>query len=149
MKTLIYLSLGLSLFLFSCRDQMEKDIDLIEEYLEENNLTAEVTPEGVYYIIEQEGIGPNPTRTSTVVVHYEGFLLDGTKFDSSRDRGQSARFPLTSVILGWQYGIPVFKENGRGKLIIPSPLAYGSQARGALIPKNAVLIFDVELIDIE
>ena len=147
MKKLIFLFLPV-VFLFSaCGDQSEKDQEIILNYLEENNLTAERTEEGVYYIIDNPGTGENPTVNDDVKVHYEGYFLDGTVFDSSIARGTPAEFPLRGVIQGWQIGIPLFKEGGKGTLLIPSWLAYGSSARSG-IPANSVLIFDVELIEI-
>ena len=134
--------------LTGCSDRLEIDLDKIQEYLEENNLTAEVTEDGIYYIVEESGFGAKPNLASTVTVHYEGFLLDGSKFDSSLDRGQPAEFPLTNVIRGWQLGIPLFREGGRGTLIIPSQLAYGSEARTG-IPRNSVLLFNISLIQVE
>lgn len=146
----IFLLVLPALFLFSaCTDRNEKDEAIILDYLAENNLSAEKTAEGVYYIIEVEGTGAHPTITDQVEVNYEGYLIDGSIFDSSYDRGQSITFPLMGVILGWQYGIPKLKEGGKGKLLIPSQLAYGATPPSSSIPKNAVLIFDVELIDIK
>ena len=99
--------------------------------------------------MEREGTGANPITSSRVTVHYEGFLLNGDKFDSSIDRGQPSTFPLTSVIRGWQIGIPLFKAGGKGKLILPSGLAYGRQGAGNSIPPNSVLVFGVELISFQ
>lgn len=149
MKYLIWLALPLLLVLSSCKDRAERDEEKILEYLADNNLTAERTAEGVYYILENPGTGTQPTSLGDEVeVHYEGYLLDGSVFDSSYDRGQTATFALWQVIRGWQIGIPLFKEGGKGKLLIPSELGYGAQAVGD-IPKNSVLIFDVELIDVK
>ena len=144
-KHLLFLCLSIA-FLGAC--SKEDPVVSIEEYLEENNLTAEMTPEGLYYIIEQPGTGRRPTINNEVEVHYHGELLNGDVFDSSINRGTPATFPLRNVILGWQIGIPLFKEGGKGKLICPPDLAYGSNPpRG--IPNNAVLVFDVELIDVK
>lgn len=144
------------LFLFivplisSCaKDRLEKDINKIEKYLEKNNLTAEKTEDGLYYIITEEGTGDRPTVDNDVTVHYEGFTLKDEKFDSSYDRNEPATFPLNRVILGWQLGIPLFKEGGSGMLLIPSELAYGSNPPPSdVIGKNEVLIFNVELIEV-
>ena len=142
------MAFGLTLTLGSCdkTDHLEEGRLEIEAYLADNGLTAEQTPEGVYYIIDQAGTGGHPNLSSKVTVHYEGFLLDGSKFDSSIDRGQAATFNLTGVIEGWQIGIPLFQRGGKGTLLIPSTLAYGSSARPG-IPANSVLRFTVQLLD--
>ncbi|HLL05739.1 MAG TPA: FKBP-type peptidyl-prolyl cis-trans isomerase [Myxococcaceae bacterium] len=90
-----------------------------------------------------------PTSGRSVVVHYTGWLANGTKFDSSRDRGQTFTFVVGKgdVIKGWDEGVPGMKVGGKRKLVIPASLAYGSTARGS-IPANSVLVFDVELISI-
>lgn len=133
------------------KDYVKIDKELIEDYLAENGLTAtEITPEGIYYIEETAGTGIHPNIDNSVTVDYEGFLLDGTKFDSSIDRGAPATFPLQAVIPGWQIGIPLFKRGGTGKLLIPSALAYGKNPpKGSEIKCNEVLLFDVHLIDIQ
>lgn len=143
--------MGLVLLFFTgCRkDQMEIDRVKIEEYLTENGLVAEKTDEGLYYIIENEGTGARPDLSSTVTVHYQGQTLDGDIFDSSYDRGQKSTFPLYAVIEGWQIGIPLFREGGKGKLIIPSHLGYGANPPPGAIGKNEVLIFDIELFVVE
>lgn len=119
----------------------------IQKYLTDNNLTAQKTSTGLYYIIEEEGTGRRPNVNNEVTVHYHGELVNGTVFDSSIRRGTPATFRLTNVIVGWQIGIPLFKEGGKGKLIVPPSLGYGSQGQGA-VPGDAVMIFDVELIDV-
>ena len=93
---------------------------------------------------------PNGARAecaeSTVEVHYTGWLVDGTKFDSSVDRGQTIEFPLNGVIPGWTEGVGSMKVGGKRKLIIPSNLGYGDRGAGGVIPGGATLIFDVELV---
>ena len=148
MKLLPFLLL-LAILTVSCRKQEEKDREKILKYIADNNLNAVEGPEGLFYVMETVGTGANPATSNTVTVHYEGFLLNGDKFDSSRDRAQTATFPLTQVIRGWQIGIPLFKTGGRGKLILPSSLGYGAQGSGNSIPPNAVLIFDVELFSFQ
>jgi peptidylprolyl isomerase len=115
---------------------------------EENVIT---TDSGLQYVEVLEGTGALPTAGQTVVVHYTGTLEDGTKFDSSRDRGQPFKFPLGAgrVIKGWDEGIATMKIGGQRKLIIPSELGYGSRGAGGVIPPNATLIFDVELLGVE
>jgi FKBP-type peptidyl-prolyl cis-trans isomerase len=94
------------------------------------------------------GTGKKPKASSTVSVHYTGTLLDGTKFDSSVDRGQPAQFPLNGVIPGWTEGLQLMPVGSKFKFTIPSALAYGANGAGAQIGPDAVLIFDVELLKI-
>ncbi len=89
-----------------------------------------------------------PSPQSRVTVHYSGYLLDGTKFDSSFDRGMPATFPLNQVISGWTEGVGSMRIGGKRKLIIPHPLAYGPRGRAPVIPPAATLVFDVELVEV-
>jgi peptidylprolyl isomerase len=109
------------------------------------------TTSGLQYIDIQAGEGATPSKGQTVVVHYTGTLEDGTKFDSSRDRGSPFSFKIGvgQVIKGWDEGVGTMKVGGRRKLIIPSELGYGSRGAGGVIPPNATLIFDVELLEIK
>jgi len=120
--------------------------DEIQMYLEEHGLDAEKTSSGLYYVITEEGSRKKPTIKSSVVCHYNGYLTNGNKFDSSYDSGKPVSFPLRKVIKGWQEGIPLFGKGGKGTLFIPSRLGYGSNPPGG-IPADAVLIFDIELIN--
>jgi len=149
MKKIAIFTLCLSFCLTACKkdDYAETDEQLILDYIADKNLNAQSTEEGVYYVIESEGTGERPNSSSEVEVHYEGFLLNGTKFDSSIDRGETLIISLSNVISGWQIGIPLFKEGGRGTLLIPSRYAYGSNGQGQ-IPANAVLVFDIDLRDV-
>jgi uncharacterized membrane protein YkoI len=107
------------------------------------------TESGLKYFDLQVGDGPAPAgNQSTVTVHYTGWLTDGTKFDSSVDRGQPATFPLGNVISGWREGVSTMKVGGKRKLIIPYDLAYGPQGNRSIPPK-ATLIFDVELLSVK
>lgn len=126
-----------------------------------NLLTQEATPmteenvvttdSGLKYVDIVEGTGATPQKGQTVSVHYTGTLENGTKFDSSRDRGQPFQFPLGAgrVIKGWDEGIATMKVGGQRKLIIPPDLGYGSRGAGGVIPPNATLLFDVELLGAE
>ena len=110
------------------------------------------TASGLKYIDLIVGTGPSPQRGQTVVVHYTGTLENGSKFDSSLDRGQPLSFPIgmRKVIKGWDEGLMTMKVGGKRRLIIPPGLAYGEAgAGGGLIPPNATLIFEVELLDIK
>ena len=115
---------------------------------EENVVT---TDSGLKYVDIVEGTGATPQKGQTVSVHYTGTLENGTKFDSSRDRGQPFQFPLGAgrVIKGWDEGIATMKIGGQRKLIIPPDLGYGSRGAGGVIPPNATLLFDVELLGAE
>lgn len=122
--------------------------EAMEKTLNETYGGAQTTASGLRYITEKEGTGSAPKATDQVTVHYTGYLLDGTKFDSSVDRGQPATFPLNQVIPGWTEGLQLMKEGGKTKLIIPSELGYGANGAGGVIPPNAWLVFDVELIKV-
>ncbi|MEO0456271.1 MAG: FKBP-type peptidyl-prolyl cis-trans isomerase [Cyanobacteria bacterium P01_A01_bin.114] len=117
------------------------------EMTEENVVT---TDSGLKYVELEEGTGAVPATGQTVVVHYTGTLEDGTKFDSSRDRNQpfSFRIGVGQVISGWDEGVGTMQVGGRRKLIIPPELGYGARGAGGVIPPNATLLFDVELLRI-
>ena len=106
------------------------------------------TPSGLKYVDLVEGTGASPQTGQTVVVHYTGTLENGTKFDSSRDRNQPFQFKIGvgQVIKGWDEGVGSMKVGGRRQLIIPSELGYGARGAGGVIPPNATLLFDVELL---
>lgn len=109
------------------------------------------TASGLQYEEIQEGTGDTPKPGGRVTVHYTGTLEDGTKFDSSRDRGQPFAFTIGvgQVIKGWDEGVMSMRVGGRRKLIIPAALGYGARGAGGVIPPNATLVFDVELLGVE
>ena len=112
---------------------------------------GERTDSGLEIREVERGFGEVARAGKTVSVHYTGYLEDGTKFDSSLDRGEPFSFPLGAgkVIRGWDEGLVGMKVGGRRKLIIPSELAYGSRGAGRLIPPDATLVFDVELLEVK
>ncbi|XAH24847.1 FKBP-type peptidyl-prolyl cis-trans isomerase [Xylophilus sp. GW821-FHT01B05] len=109
---------------------------------------AEVLASGVNVEQIKVGTGAQPTASSTVKVHYRGTLVDGTEFDSSYKRGEPISFPLTGVIPCWTQGVQTMKVGGKAKLICPPATAYGSRGAGGVIPPNATLTFEIELLDV-
>lgn len=143
MRYIMLLLVVTSFSFHSCKEK--SDMEKIENYLADNNLTATSTPSGLYYIITEEGTGNHPTLQSTVTVKYKGTLLNGKVFDQTTGNN-TATFPLEKLILGWQEGIPLLKKGGKGTFFCPSDLGYGSRRVGD-IPANSVLIFEIELVD--
>ncbi|WP_372807961.1 peptidylprolyl isomerase [Pontiella sp.] len=110
---------------------------------------AKKTESGLMYLVKEEGQGASPEKGATVSVHYTGKLLNGSVFDSSVERGAPIQFPVGAgrVIPGWDEGIMMMKQGGKRTLVIPPQLGYGARGAGGVIPPNAWLVFDVELID--
>jgi FKBP-type peptidyl-prolyl cis-trans isomerase FkpA len=121
-----------------------------EAFLAKNKSAAGVqtTASGLQYQVATNGTGPRPTATDTVRVHYVGTLLDGTKFDSSVDRGEPAQFALNAVIPGWTEALQLMPVGSKYKLWIPSELAYGDRGTPGPIGPNTTLVFEVELLEI-
>jgi FKBP-type peptidyl-prolyl cis-trans isomerase len=142
--------------------QLTKDIQIIQNYLEDSSLVAERHPSDLFYIIEQEGTGDLPNQGQTIVANYTGKFLDGRVFDTSiesvaREAGiyNSGRnyapfsFILgnNNVVRGWEIAFSLFNEGTKATILMPSSLAYGFKGRGS-IPPNTVLLFEVELVNI-
>lgn len=109
---------------------------------------AVVTASGLVFLPLQEGKGASPSATDEVRVHYRGVLADGTEFDSSYKRGQPATFPLNRVIPCWTEGVQRMKPGAKARLTCPANIAYGSRGAAGVIPPNATLQFEVELLEV-
>ena len=127
-----------------------KNLKAGDEFLAANKLKEGVIelPSGLQYKVIKEGTGESPDDNDMVSVHYTGTLIDGTKFDSSRDRGEPIEFPVNGVIPGWTEALKIMKPGAQYMLYIPAKLAYGDKATGP-IPAGSTLIFDVELLELE
>jgi FKBP-type peptidyl-prolyl cis-trans isomerase len=132
------------------KEEADKNAKEGEAFLAKNKDKpgVKVTASGLQYEVVKQGTGPKPKATDTVKVDYTGTKIDGTKFDSSVDRGQPATFPLNQVVPGWTEGLQLMPVGSEYKFYIPAKLAYGERGPGAIGP-NATLIFDVKLISIE
>jgi len=127
-----------------------------EAALAQNDVTAKAAKEpgavttdsGLVFRSLKDGKGPNPQATDTVRVHYRGTFPDGKEFDSSYARGQPAEFPLNRVIRCWTEGVQKLKVGGKARLTCPPAIAYGERGAGGVIPPNATLMFEVELLGI-
>jgi FKBP-type peptidyl-prolyl cis-trans isomerase FklB len=127
------------------RENLEKGNQFLAANAKKDSVVT--LPSGLQYKIIKEGSGQPPVDTSFVTVHYTGRLIDGTVFDSSRERGEPASFPVNGVIPGWVEALKLMKPGARWMLYIPPHLAYGEQGMRTILP-NSVLIFDVELLSV-
>lgn len=140
--TLLIPIMLLSITLISCKNPKD------------SHMTKQTTASGLQYEVQKEGTGKSPQRGNVVTVHYTGYLDDqgklGKKFDSSVDRGQPFQFVIGvgQVIQGWDEGVMLMKVGEKRRLIIPANLGYGARGAGSVIPPQATLIFDVELLDV-
>jgi FKBP-type peptidyl-prolyl cis-trans isomerase FkpA len=110
--------------------------------------SAVTTKSGLVYQSLKEGSGASPAATDTVKVHYRGTFADGREFDSSHKRGEPTEFPLNRVIPCWTEGVQMMKPGGKAKLTCPPAIAYGERGAGGVIPPNATLNFEVELVSV-
>jgi FKBP-type peptidyl-prolyl cis-trans isomerase len=132
------------------KQQGEENLKKGQAFLEENKAKEGITtlPSGLQYKVITEGAGKTPTADDKVKTHYRGTLIDGTEFDSSYKKGEPAEFPVKGVIRGWTEALQLMKEGAKWQLFIPSELAYGERGSGGSVPGNAVLIFEIELLEI-
>ena len=146
MKKIIFPIGVLALLTASCNNESSTT----EETQQEVTASEQTTASGLKYEILTEGTGKKPTSGDLVKVHYTGTLTDGKKFDSSLDRGEPISFKVGvgQVIPGWDEGIMLLNEGSKAKFTIPSNLAYGERGAGQIIPPNATLIFEVELVEV-
>jgi FKBP-type peptidyl-prolyl cis-trans isomerase FklB len=144
------------------KDLMEKQAEAAKKVAEKNRKEGEAflaenkkkegvvaLPSGLQYKVVKAGDGKNPTAKDTVETHYRGTLIDGTEFDSSYKRGQTATFPVGGVIPGWTEALQKMKVGDKWQLFVPPELAYGERGAGREIGPNAALLFEVELIAIK
>ncbi|MGL6266409.1 MAG: FKBP-type peptidyl-prolyl cis-trans isomerase [Chitinophagaceae bacterium] len=132
------------------RKKIQPNITEGEKFLAENAKRKEVktTASGLQYEVIKEGTGEHPTAEQTIKIHYIGTLVNGKKFESSRDRGEPLVYPLNQMIKGWIEGVQLMTIGSRYIFYIPYQLGYGEQGSGETIPGGSALIFDLELIDI-
>lgn len=128
----------------SYEEQLAVDMAILDEYLSDNNITAQADASGLRYVVQEPGSGTRPDLNSTVRVAYEGTYMDGSVFDANDD----IVFPLRNLIEGWQIGIPLIQEGGAITLYVPSGLAYGTQGIPGAIPGNSNLIFTIQLLEV-
>ncbi len=133
------------------QDLADRNLEEAERFLEQNKERegVQTAPNGLQYEILREGDGRRPRFNDTVTVHYHGTLPDGTVFDSSRERGQPATFPVDGVIEGWTEALQMMRKGAQWRLYVPPHLAYGERGAGDVIGPNQLLIFEVELLEIE
>jgi len=138
------------------QDQKAMDEQVLKEYFAKNHIHADRTPSGLYYTINKRGEGDHAKPDQSVTMLYYGYTLDGKRFDSNMDQnytptGNPFTFKLGThqVIAGWDEGVQLLNKGERATLYLPSGLAYGTRGAGGAIPPNAVLAFDVEVVDMK
>ncbi|MDY0212037.1 MAG: FKBP-type peptidyl-prolyl cis-trans isomerase [Desulfuromonadaceae bacterium] len=127
-------------------EQKKASADFLAEFSRKPGVV--VLDSGLMYLVEQEGSGAQPSNSDMVKVHYRGTTVDGTEFDSSYERGEPVEFQVDRVIAGWTEALQLMKEGSKWQLAIPAELAYGEHGRSGVIPPEAALIFDVELLEV-
>jgi len=151
MKKFLFL-IFLAALLVSCDKNDEKqdriDREKILDYIAKNNLDAQETESGLFYVIDEPGSGERPSQNSIIKVHYKGYLLNGFVFETTENLEEPLVYQLAYMIKGWKEGIPLFGKDGKGKLLLPSALGYGRMSFYD-VPANSVLIFDIHLVDFE
>jgi FKBP-type peptidyl-prolyl cis-trans isomerase FkpA len=147
MKHFAWIMIAL-IWVAGCKKEDQADIDeaLIVQYIADNQLDAVRTSTGLYYVIQDSGSTDRPGLSSTVRMYYTGKLINGEVFDGVNSPADPLELPLAWTIAGWQEGVPFYGRGGKGILLIPSELGYGEEGAGE-IPKNAVLVFDIEVVD--
>ncbi|WP_310497832.1 FKBP-type peptidyl-prolyl cis-trans isomerase [Sandarakinorhabdus sp.] len=145
---LVIIGFSLMFVWLGTRSQVASVRQLDMQYLAANARKPGVvsTASGLQYQVIRTGNGARPASSDTVLVHYEGRLVDGTVFDSSYSRGQPAQFPLDQVIPGWTEGVQLMPVGSKYHFVVPPSLGYGAQGAGGVIPPGAVLEFDIELL---
>ena len=135
-------------FIADPQNQHELDRNIIINYVIDHQLDMQSTESGIYYQILKEGKGEAPTKKDEIIANYHGTFLDGTVFDTTKDK-KSFEFPVQRLNKGWKEVLPMMKSGGKGIFIIPSKLCYGKQGFGDLIPPNTILKFEIELLGIK
>lgn len=147
---IIAVLIGISLVAACSGSARSREPDMSAAYLAANRTKpgVVVTPSGLQYRVIKAGTGRKPYASDQVTVHYRGTLIDGKEFDSSIARNEPATFPVGGVIAGWIEALQMMPEGSKWELVIPANLAYGSRGAGGVIPPDATLIFEVELLKI-
>jgi FKBP-type peptidyl-prolyl cis-trans isomerase FklB len=125
----------------------DRGLEFRDEYAKRDGVQA--TESGIHYRVLETGDGDSPTADDTVVVHYQGALIDGTEFDSSYNRGEPATFALEGIIEGWREILQLMRAGAKWEVVIPPELAYGERGAGGAIGPNSTLVFEIELIEIK
>ena len=149
MALTVMLSCGGDEYLYDWQEQLAADLEAIDAYLEENNINAKISYSGLRYVVHDYGSGAAPVYGQSVIVHYEGTLMDGTVFDSSYERGEPSDFVVGNLIKGFNEGLSHIGEGGSISLYMPSRIAYGTRSPSDDIPENSILFFDVKLLNIK
>ncbi|AHM61924.1 FKBP-type peptidylprolyl isomerase [Flammeovirgaceae bacterium 311] len=133
------------------KEQLVKDAQIIDKYLAEHSINVDTTASGVRIQVTERGKGNKPERGDNLVVHYRGKVLEGAQFDASYDRNEPFTFAVGQgmVIPGWDESLLELPKGSKATIFIPSPLAYGPQQRGEVIKPNSILVFEVEVLDVQ